>query len=192
MVNGPVCQKPFDAPGESGKNSPKPLEGVFAGAFCRQVARPCRERPIDRIVDDEPAVDHVRKAVAQSLLAELGKQQPHEVVTPRQTAADIERAIQRLFHQARHLRFVGHLEPGIEIRLERKLTKQRKAERVDRADGDITRSFAHLAPQFPIGSVGIGTLTQLLQDAAAHFRRCLSGERNREDVGRARLPGSGD
>ena len=143
VLNRAVGEKPFDASGEPGEDAAQPLERVLARALGRQIARPGRQRAIDRIIDDQPAVDHVREPVAQPLLAQLGKQQPHVVVGPRQAAADVERAIQRLFHQPRHLRLVGHLEAGIEIRLERKLAQQRQAERVDRADGDVARALAH-------------------------------------------------
>ena len=173
VMDRAVGEKSFDASGEPGEDTAQPLERVLAGALCGQVARPGRQRAIDRIIDDEPAVDHVREAVPQPLLPQLGKQQPHVVVGPRQTAADIERAIQRLLHQARHLRLVSHLEARIEIRLEWELAKQRQAERVDGADGDVARALAHLAPQLPIRPFGLRALTQLIQDAARAFPRRL-------------------
>ena len=183
-MNGTVREKSLDASGETGEDAPQPLERVLARALGGQIARPCRERAIDRIIDDEPAVDHVREAVAQPLLAQLGKQQPHVVVGPRQTAADVERAIQRLLHQARHLRLVRHLEAGIEIRLERKLAKQRQAERVDRADGDVARALAHVAPQFLIRSRRLGARAQLVENAAPHLGGGLARKRDGEDVRR--------
>ena len=184
VMNRAVGEKSFDASGEAGEHATQPLERVLARALGSQVARPGRQRAIDRVIDDEPAVDHVREAVPQPLLAQLGKQQPHVVVGPRQAAADVERAIQRLLHQARHLRLVGHLEAGIEVRLERKLAKQRQAERVDGADGDVARSLAHVAPQLLIRPCGLGALAQLVQDAAAHLGGRFARERDGEDVRR--------
>ena len=89
----------------------------------------------------------IRQPVAQPELAKLGEQQPDVVVMERQAAADVERAIQRFFHEARHLRLVRHVESGIEVRLERELTQQRQTERIDRADGDFSRTLARFAPQ---------------------------------------------
>ena len=65
---------------------------------------------------------------------------------PGQPGEDPQRLIQRLFDKPRHLRLVGHLEPGIDVRLERKLAQQRQAERIDRADGDLAEPIAQLAP----------------------------------------------
>ena len=159
VMDGAVGEKSFDTSGQPGEDAAQPLERVLARALCGQVARPGRQRAIDCIIDDEPAVDHVGEAVPQPLLPQLGKQQTHVIVGPRQTAADVERAIQRLLHQARHLRLVSHLEAWIEIRLERELAKQRQAERVDRTDGDIARALAHITPHLTIWSVGLRALT---------------------------------
>ena len=137
VMDRPIGQKSFDTPCEARKDSAQPLECVSAGALGRQIARAGRQRAGDRVIDDKPPVDHVRKPVAQTLFSKLGKQQPHVVVCARKAATDVERPVERFIHQARHLRFVGHLETGIEIRLERELAEERQAERVDGADGDV-------------------------------------------------------
>src|SRR5205085_6957097 len=107
------------------------------------------ERAVQRVLDDEAAVNHRRQAVAKARLAQLGEQQPHEVVFARQSAADVERAIERLFHQARDLSFVRYLEAGIEVRFERKFMKEREAERVNRADRNVACTLPDAAP--PLG-----------------------------------------
>ena len=64
----------------------------------------------------------------------------------RKSGKDPQRLIERLLDEPRHLGLVGHVEPGIDVRLERKLAQQRQAERVDRADGDVAEPIAQLAP----------------------------------------------
>ena len=190
VLDRPVREKSFDATGQTGEHTTQPLERVRARAFRGQVARSGRQRALDRVVDDQPPIDHVREAIAQPLLAELGKQQADVVVCSRKTAPDVERPIERLLHQTRHLRLVGHLEAGIEVGLERELAKQRQAERVDGADVDVAGSLAHVAPALLVRSSGLGPLAQLVQDAAAHFGGGFPRKRNREDVGSARRRGS--
>jgi hypothetical protein len=73
VVNRAVRQKSFNASCESGKDTPKPFECILAGPLCRQLARSGRQRSIDGIVHHQPAVDHVRKTVAQPRLTKLGK-----------------------------------------------------------------------------------------------------------------------
>ena len=53
-----------------------------------------------------------------------------------------EREVERLARKPRHLRFVGDLERGIDVGLERKLAQQAEAERVDRRDLDVGDALA--------------------------------------------------
>ena len=179
-----IGEKPFNAARQPSKHVPKALERLLARALGGQVARTAGQRAVDGVIDDEPSVDHVGEAVAQPLLAQLGEEQPDVVVGSGQPAADVERAIERFLHQTRRLRLVRHLEAGIEIRLERKLAEQREAERIDGADGDVSRSLANVAPSIPVGSGHIRALADFLQNALAHLGRRLAREGDREDVGR--------
>ena len=178
-----VGEKAFDASRQSGKDAAKTLERLLAGTLGREIARAALERAIERVVDDQPPIDHRRQSISQPGLAKLGKQQPHVLVCARQIAADVERAIERLFHQARHLRFVGHVEARIEIGFERKLAKQRQTKRIDGADGDVARPLAHVAPQLADRAWRFRSPPQLGENAAAHFGRGLAREGDGENVG---------
>ena len=184
VLNRPVREKSFDAAGQTGEHTTEPLERVRARHLGGEVARARRKRAIDRIVYNQPPIDHVREAIPQPLLAELRKQQADVVVCSRKTAPDVERLIERLLHQTRHLRLVGHLEAGIEVGLERELAKQRQAERIDGADVDVAGSIAHVAPELLVRSSGIGPLSQLVEDAASHLGSGFPRKRNRKDVRR--------
>ena len=90
------------------------------------------------------------------------------------------------FDEPRHLGLVRHLEAGIQIRFERELPQQRQAERVDRADRDVAEPIAHFVPTRLVELRPRRRLLQLADDALPHLRRGLAGERDREDVARAR------
>ncbi len=102
----------------------------------------------------------------------------------RKPSADVERAVECLFHQAGPLRLVRHLEAGIEIRFQRKFMQQGQTECVDRADGDVCGALAHVAPQLLIAGGRGGALLQLPKDAPAHFCGGLACEREGKDAGR--------
>ena len=71
------------------------------------------------------------------------------LVLAREAPARAQRAIERFVDETRHLGFVGHVEPRIEVGLERKFTQQRQAEGVDGADRDVVGAVAQLAPAAP-------------------------------------------
>jgi hypothetical protein len=71
-MDGAVRQKSLDASGEAGEHAAQPVERVLTGAFRCQVAWSRCQCAFDRIVHDEPAVDHVRQTVAQPRFAQLG------------------------------------------------------------------------------------------------------------------------
>ena len=91
-------------------------------------------------------------------------------------------AIERLGDQPRHLGVVGQLERRVDVRFERKFAQQRQAERVDGGDGDVAKALFQLAPASGIELRQPARFFQALDDALAHFRGRLAGERDREDV----------
>ena len=99
----------------------------------------------------DAAVQQRREAGARAPLAELREHERHILVVAREAAADAKSAVERLVHQPRHLGLICHREAGIEIGLERELAQQRQAERVDRADGDVGRAVAQVAPSRAAG-----------------------------------------
>ena len=56
------------------------------------------------------------------------------------------RAAWELDSTARNLRLIREVESGLDARLERELTNQRQAERIDRRDGNVAEPLAQLLP----------------------------------------------
>jgi len=104
------------------------------------------------------------------------------LVLPGEPAARPQRPIERLIDQSRHLGFVGNIETGVEIRLQRKFAQQRQAERVDRADGDVVDPVAELAPPGGRKLTARSSRPKRGDDPLAHFRCRLACESNRENV----------
>ena len=80
MMNRTIREESFDTAGEAAKDAAKALECVLARTLGGQVTRTIGDGAIERVVDDEPPIDHAGQAVAQPLLAQLGKQEPQIVI----------------------------------------------------------------------------------------------------------------
>ena len=152
----------------------------------RRSSRRCgaAQKPIQRSPATSRRSSSRASPCAQAELAELGEEQRHLRSLGRQAAADAQRAFERLVDQSRRFGFVGELEAGIDVGLERKLAQQREAERVDRRDRDVGEAVADLRHS----SGGMRLLAvaprELVQDALPHLGRGLARERDREDVAR--------
>ena len=149
-----------------------------------QVARAAGEEAVECVTGHEPAIDERGQAISSAPDAELRQHQGDVAILARDRHQDPHRPIERGGDEPRDLGFVRELEGGIDVRLERELAKQRQAERVDRADGDVAQSIAEVEPARPIELGCGGGTAQLAQDALAHLGRRLPRERDRQDVGR--------
>src|SRR5258705_13886497 len=69
----------------------------------------------------------------------------HVFVLASEAPARAQRAIERFIDETWDLGFIGHVEPGIEVGLERKFTQQRQAKGIDGTDRDVVgpRSEEH-------------------------------------------------
>ena len=186
VLDGAVGEKPFDASRQAGEHISQPLERLLARALGREISRTALEHTIEHLVDDQPPVEHRGECLSQPSFTKLGKEQAHVLIAAREAAADVERAVERLFHQSRHLCFVSHFEAGIEIGFERKLAKQRQAERIDGADRDVARPLPQIAPQ-PLDR-GRETPTRLL--SSLRIRPRISAAALRVNVIARMFPGS--
>ena len=92
------------------------------------------------------------------------------------------RLVERLADETRHLGVVGQLKPGIEIGFQRKLTKQRQAEGVDRRDFDIAQPILEIPPSRGIHLRQAARFAQPLDDTLAHLGGGFPRERDRQDV----------
>ena len=150
--------------------------------FSGQVGGSSGEEAVQRVPGDETALEKRRQPFPRPRDPELGEDDRHVRVLPGEAGENPQRSIQRGFDEPRHLGLVRHLEAGIEIRLEGKLTEERQAERVDGADRDVRQPIAHVRPPRLVELRPGRRVFQLADDALAHLRRRLPRERNREDV----------
>ena len=100
----------------------------------------------------------------------------------RHRTARADGAIESFVAQAHRLGLVRHPEPGVEIGLERELTQQCEAERVDGADADLTQASSQIAPALGIDLADPGGLPQPGDDALPHLGGGLAREGDREDT----------
>ena len=142
------------------------------------------DEPRDGGQRDLPPVQTGLERLAQHRQLHAREQQPHVAVIDDEPARGTERQIERFARKPRHFRFVGDLKRGIDVGLERKLAQQAEAERVDRRDLDVGDALAQPAPDVGRELAAVGAPRELGQHAAAHLRRGLSRERDREDVAR--------
>ena len=111
-----------------------------------QIRGPSREVPAQRVRRDETTVEQRRNAGSKPPLPELCEHQRDIVVVTRETAADPQGLIERLARSGAERRCRREIETGIDVRFERKLAKQRQAERVDGRNGDVAEALLELAP----------------------------------------------
>jgi hypothetical protein len=102
--------------------------------------------PLEQGWRHQPPVEQGRQPRPRAAVAELREDQRDVLVRGGDAPADAQRAVERLVDEPRHLGFVGQGEPRIEVRLERKLSEQREAERIDRAHADVPEPIAQFAP----------------------------------------------
>ena len=183
---GPVAMKRADAARHAGERRTQPCEQ--AAAPPRQSWRaglPRRNR--DSARPRRPAGD---RAAAQGRarsaeLAELGEEQRHLGFVGRQAAAGAKRAIQRFLDQARRLGFVGELEAGIDVGLERELAQQRSGRTRRSSRWRCRRGSRESRATTPaVMARSRWRRRQFVQDALPHLRGGLARERDREDVAR--------
>ena len=117
-----------------------------AGALGRQVPRTRLKESSKDIRCDEAAIEERREAFAQPALAKLDEDHRDVGIGPREMTADSERPIERFADEPRNLRLIREVESGLDARLERELTNQRQAERVDRRDRNVAEPLAQLLP----------------------------------------------
>jgi len=156
-----------------------PARGVADG----EVARTGGEVSTEDARGHDPAIEQGRETSPRPPITKLCEHERNMLVLSRDAPADAQRAVERLVDESRHFGLVGHLEARIQIRLERELTKQRQAERVDRADGHVCRPVAQLPP------AGSGELAarsgeaKRCDDPLAHLSGGLARERERKNLG---------
>ena len=124
----------------------QPRRRLRARALGRQVPRTRLEESSKDIRRDEAAIEERREAVAQAALAKLDEHHRDVGIGPREMTADAERSIERFADESRNLRLIREVESGFDARLERELTNQRQAERVDRRDRNVAEPLAQLLP----------------------------------------------
>ena len=122
------------------------------------------------------------ESLAQPALTQLRKHQRHIVILAGKRSTDAQGLIQGLGHQPGDLGVVSKVESRIHACLERKFTKQRQTEGIDRRNGDVAKTVLEIAPSHQIRPREPACLPQPAYDAFSHFGRRLARERHGQDV----------
>ena len=93
-----------------------------------------------------------------------------------------QRSIERLVERDAGPSFRPPSRTGVQVRFKRELPQQRKTERVDGADGDVSQPIRAPLPSRLVEFRSSRGVLQLANDALAHLGRGLARERDRENV----------
>ena len=132
MADGTVVQEEWDAGTGVGKKAAQPVGGAATGDGRSEIARSVLQISPQRLRGHKTSIEERRDAAPYPPFAKLREQQRHIVIFARHRPADAQRLVERFADEPRHLGFVREVEPGIHVGLERKLTQERQAKRVDR------------------------------------------------------------
>ena len=166
MADRTVREELWQAAGDGAQRVLQRRQGARAHGGGRQIGRAARQKPIERAPGHEPPFEKSREPFASAREPELRQHERDVRLVPGQSGENPQRLIQRLLDEPRYLGLVGHLEPGIQVRLERKLAEQRQAERIDRADGDLAEPIAELAPSRLVDVGALRGIPQLARRSA--------------------------
>ena len=180
----PVCQESIQAATYIVEHAVECFGRAPADEARRQVRRSARQETVERSFSHEPPVEKQREPLARARNAKLREDESDVVVLLGQADQDSQRSIESLLDDAWHFGLVRHLEARIQISFERELAQQRKAERIDRADRDLTQSIVQLRPACAVNLAFCRSVPQLRDDALAHLGSSFSRERDGQDVGR--------
>ncbi len=155
-----------------------------AGFAGRGHPRAARDEARDRRNRDVPAVEQRLHRLTKRPQLDAGEEEPDRLLVDHQTARGLQREVERLPAEPRHLGLVGDLECRVHARLQRELPQQREAECVDGGDLDVRDALAQLPPAQGEPRIATGPFPQGGQDPFAHLGRRLARERHGQHVRR--------
>ena len=183
MPDRPLIEERRETARRGTQGCAQSIRGLETDSLGCQVGRPAREETIERCPRDQPPLEQRRQALARPRDTELREDERDIRVGSRLARQDPERVIERVFDETRDFGLVRQVKTGVEIRFERKLPQERQAERVNRADGNVTQVIAQLDPSRPIEFRTRGSRGEFADNALAHLGGRFSGECDRKDVG---------
>ena len=164
------------------ENAEQLAGGPASGQTHVQVSRAGRQISVEHRRRHKPPVEQRREPAPRTPIAKLREDERHVFVLASEAPTRAQRAIERFIDETWDLGFIGHVEPGIEVGLERKFTQQRQAKGIDGADRDVVGPVAQLAPPRRRKLAAGRRRAQRGDDPLTHLGGRLAREGDRKDV----------